>query len=142
MRGLNCAGGLHQKPTAAHGGWLLGLGIVATLAANIAHGLGHGTIGAAVAAWPAVALVGSYELLMIIRGAQTPTATPRLHDGESVIDPLREQAAGCSRLNSQLIAFPQYVPSVLRYMLVSRAHSGCASTLPPPPIRTAKDWPH
>ena len=53
--------------------WLLGLGIAATLAANIAHGLGHGLIGAAVAAWPAVALVGSYELLMlIIRGAQSP----------------------------------------------------------------------
>src|SRR5215469_7727676 len=51
--------------------WLLGLGIAATLAANVAHGLGHGLIGAAVAAWPAVALVGSYELLMmIIRGTQ------------------------------------------------------------------------
>jgi Protein of unknown function (DUF2637) len=33
--------------------WLLGLGIVATLAANVAHGLCHGIIGAAVAAWPA-----------------------------------------------------------------------------------------
>ena len=42
--------------------WLLGLGIVATLAANVAHGLGHGIIGAEVAVWPAVALVGSYEL--------------------------------------------------------------------------------
>jgi hypothetical protein len=53
--------------------WLLGLGIAATLAANVAHGLGHGPIGAAVAAWPAVALVGSYELLMmIIRGTQQP----------------------------------------------------------------------
>jgi hypothetical protein len=31
--------------------------------------------------------------MMIIRGAQTPTAAPRLHDGESVIDPLGEQAA-------------------------------------------------
>jgi hypothetical protein len=52
--------------------WLLGLGIVATLAANVVHGLGHGIIGAAVDAWPAVALVGSYELLMmIIRGTQT-----------------------------------------------------------------------
>ena len=51
--------------------WLLGLGIAATLAANVAHGLGHGLIGAAVGAWPAVALVGSYELLMmIVRGAQ------------------------------------------------------------------------
>ena len=33
-------------------------GIIATLAANVAHGLGHGIIGAAVAAWPVVALVG------------------------------------------------------------------------------------
>lgn len=55
--------------------WLLGLGIAATLAANVAHGLGHGVIGASVAAWPAVALVGSYELLMmIIGGAQSPEA--------------------------------------------------------------------
>jgi len=28
--------------------WLLGLGIAATLAANVAHGFGHGPIGAAV----------------------------------------------------------------------------------------------
>jgi hypothetical protein len=41
------------------------LGIAATLAANVAHGLGHGLIGAAVAAWAAIALVGSYELLMM-----------------------------------------------------------------------------
>ncbi len=41
------------------GRWLLGLGIAATLAANVAHGLGHGPVGAAVAAWHAVALVGS-----------------------------------------------------------------------------------
>ena len=34
--------------------WLLGLGIAATLAANVAHGLGHGLSGAVVAAWPAV----------------------------------------------------------------------------------------
>jgi hypothetical protein len=40
--------------------WLLSLGIAATLAANVAHGLGHGPSGAFVAAWPAVALVGSY----------------------------------------------------------------------------------
>jgi hypothetical protein len=53
--------------------WLLGLGIAATLAANVAHDLGHGLIGAGVAAWPAVALVGSYELLMmIIRSSQVP----------------------------------------------------------------------
>ena len=58
-----------KAPVPALARWLLGLGIAATLAANVAHGLGHGLIGAAAAVWPAVALVGSYELLMmIIRG--------------------------------------------------------------------------
>ena len=56
--------------------WLLGLGIAATLAANVANGLGHGPVGAAVGAWPAVALVGSYELLMvIIGGAWVPSGS-------------------------------------------------------------------
>jgi hypothetical protein len=81
-----------RVPTLAR--WLLGLGIVATLAANVAHGLGHGLIGSSVAAWPAVALVGSYELLMmIIRGAQAPARTPRPCDHASTDDPLRERAA-------------------------------------------------
>jgi hypothetical protein len=56
--------------------WLLGAGIAATLAANVVHGLGHGPAGAIVAAWSAVALVGSYELLMvIIRSAREPAGT-------------------------------------------------------------------
>jgi hypothetical protein len=60
-----------KTPAPALAQWLPGLGIAATLAANVAHGLGHGPVGAAVAAWPAVALVGSYELLMmVIRGSQ------------------------------------------------------------------------
>jgi hypothetical protein len=46
--------------------WSLGVGIVASLGANLAHGLGHGPIGALVSAWPALALVGSYELLMLL----------------------------------------------------------------------------
>jgi Protein of unknown function (DUF2637) len=72
--------------------WLLGLGIAATLAANVAHGLGHGPIGAAVGAWPAVALIGSYELLMmIIRNSQKQT--DRKPEGGHEADPLLEQAA-------------------------------------------------
>ena len=48
----------------------LALGIVATLAANMAQGWSHGPVGAVIAAWPAVSLVGSYELLVwIIRTA-------------------------------------------------------------------------
>jgi len=74
--------------------WLLCLGITATLAANVAHGLGHGLAGAAVAAWPAVALVGPYELLMVIvRSAQTPVS-PTACLGAPDGDPLDAQAAG------------------------------------------------
>jgi Protein of unknown function (DUF2637) len=46
--------------------WSLGVGIAATIGANVAHGLGHGPIGALVSAWPALALVGAYELLMVV----------------------------------------------------------------------------
>lgn len=46
--------------------WCLGAGILATVGANMAHGLGHGPIGALVSAWPAVALAGSFELLMTL----------------------------------------------------------------------------
>jgi hypothetical protein len=56
MAMLDCA--RRKTPVPALARWLLGLGITATLAANVAHGLGHGLMGAGVAAWPAVALVG------------------------------------------------------------------------------------
>jgi hypothetical protein len=81
-----------RTPVPALARWLLGLGVAATLAANVAHGLGQGPIGAAVAAWPAVALVGSYELLMmVIRGSRAASnGTP---DSGKTADPLQEQAA-------------------------------------------------
>jgi hypothetical protein len=44
----------------------LGAGIVATVGANLAHGVGHGPVGTLVSAWPALALVGSFELLMML----------------------------------------------------------------------------
>jgi hypothetical protein len=43
-----------KAPVPALARWLLGLSITTTLAANVAHGLGHGLIGAAVAVWPTV----------------------------------------------------------------------------------------
>ena len=53
----------------------LGAGITATVGANLAHGLGHGPIGALVSAWPALALAGSFELFMtLIRTGQAVTA--------------------------------------------------------------------
>lgn len=57
-------------------------GIVATGGANVAHGSGHGWVGSLVSVWPAVALVGSYELLMkVIRAGAARLAEPAVsHD--------------------------------------------------------------
>jgi hypothetical protein len=54
----------HRVPVPSLARRLLGLGIAATLTANMAQGWSHGLVGAVVAAWPAVSLVGSYELLV------------------------------------------------------------------------------
>jgi hypothetical protein len=81
-----------KTPVPALARWLLGLGIAATLAANVAHGLGHGLTGAAVAAWPAVALVGTYELLMMVIRSSQVQADAALNSGHGA-DPLREKAA-------------------------------------------------
>ena len=54
----------HRVPVPSLARWLLALGIAATLTANMAQGWSHGLVGAVVAAWPAVSLVGSYELLV------------------------------------------------------------------------------
>ena len=63
-------------PPLAH--WCLGAGIAATIGANLAHGLGHGPVGALISAWPALALAGSFELLMTLvrtgRGASLVSA--------------------------------------------------------------------
>ena len=102
-----------KAPVPALARWLLGLGIVATLAANVAHGLGHGPVGAVVAALPAVALVGSSELLMmVIRSSQAvPHGTS---DTPGIPDPLQEQAAEI--IADQLAA--DRVPSVRTCFLV------------------------
>jgi hypothetical protein len=54
------------QPVPRLAAWSLGTGIVATIGANLAHGVGHGPAGALVSAWPALALVGSFELLMML----------------------------------------------------------------------------
>jgi hypothetical protein len=64
----------HRVPVPFLARWLLALGIAATLMANMAQGWSHGPAGAVVAAWPAVSLVGSYELLVWLSRACGPTA--------------------------------------------------------------------
>jgi Protein of unknown function (DUF2637) len=67
----------HRVPVPSLARWLLGVGIAATLTANMAQGWSHGLVGAVVAAWPAVSLVGSYELLVwLIRTSGTAEHRP------------------------------------------------------------------
>jgi Protein of unknown function (DUF2637) len=67
----------HRVPVPSLARWLLGLGIAATLTANMAQGWSHGPVGAVIAAWPAVSLAGSYELLVwLIRTSGMPDYEP------------------------------------------------------------------
>jgi hypothetical protein len=67
----------HRLPVPGLARWLLALGIVATLAANVAHGWPDGPVGAVVAAWPAASLVGSYELLLWLIRTSAASALAR-----------------------------------------------------------------
>ena len=72
--------GRHRVPVPSLARWLLALGIAATLTANMAQGWTHGLVGAVVAAWPAVSLVGSYELLVwLIRTSRADRAPSAAH---------------------------------------------------------------
>jgi hypothetical protein len=88
---------------------LLWVGITATLAANIAHGLEFGPVGAVVAAWPAVALVGCYEMLMwLIRTG--PRGQPGSTDGgaedlvQQAVRAYRESVEEGQRLSERKLA--------------------------------------
>ena len=74
--------------------WSLGAGIVATVGANLAHGVGHGPVGALVSAWPALALVGSFELLMMLirTGHKTSEGYARPESQNQAGTPLRHDA--------------------------------------------------
>ena len=80
-----------NQPVPRLAAWSLGAATVATVGANLAHGVGHGPIGALVSAWPALALVGSFELSMMLirtrRGTQPGLAedAPRYPDAPPLV---------------------------------------------------------
>lgn len=84
----------------------LGLGIAATLAANVAAGLAYGPVGATVAAWPAVALVISYELLMLVirRSAAIPDPVPGLEPVPAPVPEPRAELNGHGHQAAELFA--------------------------------------
>jgi hypothetical protein len=83
---------------------LLAAGIGVTLAANIAYGVTEGISAALWAAWPAVAFVGCYELLMMLVRASARRAGPLA--GQQVSSPLPNaaEAAAEASLRATLAA--------------------------------------
>ncbi len=80
-----------NRPVPPLARWSLGAGIVTTIGANLAHGLGHGPIGALVSAWPALALVGAFELLATLiraerRAADASVRSAEPHQGEPIAE--------------------------------------------------------
>jgi hypothetical protein len=119
----------HRVPVPSLARWLLGLGIAATLTANMAQGWSHGLVGAVVAAWPAVSLVGSYELLVWLirtsgaaehRPPAGTSATPRPASLQGVLprpqppapsSPAQASAAHQTRNASLRLRSPGHLPS-------------------------------
>ena len=83
-----------NRPVPRLAAWSLGAGIVATVGANLAHGVGHGPLGALVSAWPALALVGSFELLMMLirRGRGTWPGEAGCERFHQAVPPLAQEA--------------------------------------------------
>jgi len=61
--------------------WMLGLGVGATVAANVEYGMPFGWLAAVVSAWPAVAFVGSVEMAVrFVRDARQGGVTVTTDD--------------------------------------------------------------
>ena len=97
--------------------WSLGAGIVATVGANLAHGVGP--VGALVSAWPVLALVGSFELLMMLirtrRGTQPGLAedAPQYPAAPPVVQEVPSELTFTSTLE-QIVRAPRGGPKPAR----------------------------
>jgi DNA-binding CsgD family transcriptional regulator len=67
----------NRRPAPALARGMLGLGVAATVAANVAYGAGFGWPGALISAWPAVAFIGAVEMALgLVRRARVATERP------------------------------------------------------------------
>ncbi|MFI0351324.1 DUF2637 domain-containing protein [Actinomadura sp. 9N407] len=89
---LDCA--RRHRPAPRHAWTLLATGVAATLAANVAHGAGHGLVGAVVAGRPALVAVGSFELLIRLLRDRTGQPPPGAIDRQETDAGERASDAG------------------------------------------------
>ncbi len=78
---------------------------MATVCANLTPGLGHGAIGALISAWPALALAGSFELLMLLIRTGHQTSKQRITDAaEMPREPETAQGSSIAPSLAQTVA--------------------------------------
>jgi hypothetical protein len=94
--------------------WMLGLGVGATVAANVEYGMPFGWLAAVVSAWPAVAFVGSVEMAVrFVRDARHDmTDDERVRPGQ----PGKNGGEGTGLVGSHLshvaaVAAPAVIPA-------------------------------
>jgi hypothetical protein len=92
---VDCA--RHDRHAPWHAWALLITGACATVAANVAAGLSHGTVGAIIAGWPALVACGCFELLIHQRKITRPrVAAPQAvleRAGDPALDEARRRYA-------------------------------------------------
>jgi hypothetical protein len=94
----------HQSGVPALARWRLGCGIAATLAANLAAGIGHGAPGAFIAAWPTAALVFSNELLLrLVRAGAGQPEPPRPTSEDAALAAYRTSVASGAPLSAHAL---------------------------------------
>ena len=84
--------------------WLLGSGIAVTLAANVTYGAHSGVAGALWSAWPALAFVGCYELLLLLARASARRAIRPSLITDSVALPSDAETAALASLRATIAA--------------------------------------
>jgi uncharacterized protein DUF2637 len=99
---LDAARHIEDAPKLA---WLLLLsGIAVTLAANVTFGVAFGLAGALWGAWPALAFVGCYEMLMALVRASARRANSTVSNYDSVALPSAAEVAAEASLRATLAA--------------------------------------
>jgi hypothetical protein len=132
-----------RQPAPPLARWCLVAGIAVTIGANLAHGLGHGPIGALVSAWPALALAGCFELLMTLIRTEPPaqtTAVPASQANQAAPAAARSAQPGPARapaVEQTVRAWHSAGRSqraIARDLGIDRRRSNRSSTTPPNPL--------
>jgi hypothetical protein len=87
---VDCA--RHDRNAPWQAWFLLITGACATVAVNIAAGLSHGVVGAAIAGWPALVACGCFDLLLRHRRHRVELAPLLMTGGEQPDDPVIDRA--------------------------------------------------